>query len=147
MAEIKGWFYLHTNGQLIWKNNPDAIEDIRESDLCTSAWAFTGGDRKEAWNILVEALSIGAEKTRIEKLAKDWGIDDSDAPNYAEAIGIKLGVDGNQVYATKQDFIDLQTSPAGFGNNYLEAISELCKELGYTGGKMWNTTFEKLLTL
>ena len=37
---ILGWYYLHVNKELIWKNDPDAIVDIRDSDLCHSAWSW-----------------------------------------------------------------------------------------------------------
>ena len=36
-------------------------------------------------------------------------------------------------------------SPCGVGSNYLEAMADLCNQLGYVGGKMWNTTFVDLI--
>ncbi len=154
MSEIQGYYYLHENGDLIYKNGSDAILDIRDSDLCHSAWAWTG-ERQCAWQICVESLSLienlrGTEeakrlKARVNELAEKWGLTDSDAEQYAEFIGIKLGIDGNQKTATKTDFINLQESPCGFGDSNLYAMASLCHELEYRGGKMWNTTFQDLL--
>jgi hypothetical protein len=141
---IQGWYYLHTNKELIYKNDPDAIADIRDSDLCRAAWAWDGG-RATAWKILVEALSLGAKKERIEELAKKWGCDDADAIHYANHLQIVLGKDGDQDTATRFDFVNLQEDRCGFGDTRLEAMADLCSQLGYTGGKMWNAGFEDLV--
>lgn len=142
--QIEGWYYLHENKEMIYKNNPDAIIDIRDSDLCHSAWGWDG-QRETAWNILVEALSLGAKKERIEELAANWRCTDGDAEYYAAVIGVDLGMDGNQRYARGLNFINLQESPCGFGDSYLEAMADLCKQLGYKGGKMWNASFKDLV--
>src|SRR5690606_24042457 len=143
MSTTQGWYYLHENKELIYKNNPDAIADIRDSDLAISAWAWDG-QRSTAWSILVEALSIGAKKERIKELASKWGCDNKDAEQYAEYLGIEIGMDGNAYFARRRNFINLMESPIGFGDSYLEAMANLAKELGYTGGKMWNNTFKEL---
>lgn len=146
MKIIKGWFYLHKNKDLIYKNNPNAIQDIRESDLCYAAWSFTGESRAEVWNLLVEASSLGARKERIKKLANDWNCSDEDAKNYANYLNIEIGNDGDSKFARLKNFINLQESPCGFGETYLDAISSLCKELGYIGGKLgWNASFKDLV--
>lgn len=142
--EITGWFYLHENKDLIFKNYPEAIVDIRESDLCHSAWAWDG-TRLCAWTILIEALSLGARKERIEKLVNDWKCTDADAVNYANEMNIILGEDGNQKTAHSTTFTNLHESPCGFGNTYLEAMADLCSQLGYKGGKMWNHSFKTLI--
>lgn len=141
---IEGWFYLHENKELIYKNDSDAIVDIRDSDFCHSAWAWDG-ERPTAWQILVEALSLGAKKERIQDLAVKWKCDDGDAFRYANYLGIELGIDGDSLYARRLDFVNIQESPIGFGDSYLEAMAELAKELGYKGGKMWNATFNDLV--
>lgn len=142
--QITGWFYLHTNGELIYKNSPDAIIDIRESDLATCAWSFNN-DRRTAWGILVEALSIGVKESRINELAGKWGCTDNDALEYANAIEINLSVDGDKKTAYLKSFTNITESPIGFGDTYLQAMASLCKQIGYTGGKMWNATFEDLI--
>ena len=145
MNTISGWYYLHETGKLIYKNYPDAIVDIRDSDFALSAWGLCLEDRSTAWDLLVEAMSLGVNNERIIELATTWNCNDEDAEKYAQHIGIVLGVDGDQKTAHKSDFINLQESPCGFGNTYLEAMSNLCKELGYKGGKMWNSTFKSLV--
>jgi len=144
---IVGWYYLHTNGELIYKPDYDDIAaDIRESPFARSLWPVDSSDREGAWNILVEALSLGANTNRIKELAVKWGCTNEDAAHYAERIGCVLGYDGNQYTATKHNFINLQDSPCGFGSSSLEAMAELCKQLGFRGGKMWNVTFKDLLS-
>lgn len=145
MSQISGWYYLHENGSLIYKNNPDAIADIRDSDLCLSAWPISVEDRSTAWAFLVEAGSLGVDKQKINELIEKWKCNDEDAVHYAQYVGIDLGEDGNQKTAAKKDFINPQESPMGFGDTYLQAMQGLCHELGYKGGKMWNAVFESLV--
>jgi hypothetical protein len=146
MGVIIGWFYLHTNNELIYKNDPDAITDIRESDFCKAAWSWNGS-RGCAWAILIEAGSIGANKDRIKELAQKWGCNNDDAKNYAEhQAGIILEMDASAFVAKRTDFVNLQESPCGFGESFLDAMSDLCKQLGYVGGKTWGNSFANLLT-
>jgi hypothetical protein len=143
---IEGYYYLHINGSLIYKRDLDGtVADLRESDFVRSLWPFDGQDREYAWTILVEALSIGAKPERIKELANKWDCNDVDAFVYANHVGCLLGIDGNKKFATRKDFENLQLSPAGFGDTYLEAMSNLCKELGYKSSKMWGTNFKYLL--
>ena len=141
---IQGYYYLHENKELIYKPGSDSIIDIRESNLCHSAWAWDE-ERFTAWGILVEALSLGANKKRIKELAKRWKCDNKDAQNYAEYLGFEIEMDGDSYNAKRKDFVNLMESPCGFGDSYLEAMASLCKQLGFKGGKMWNVTFEGLL--
>lgn len=142
---IEGWYYLHTNGELIYKRElGDTAADIRESDFCRAMWPMDPTDREGAWNIIVEASALDGSYARIKELAAKWGCDDADALNYAERLGIILEPDGDRWCAKCSDFTDLVESPAGFGLTCLDAMSALCKALGYRGGKMWNHTFKSL---
>ncbi len=143
--EILGWYYLHTNGDLIYKHGSDSIADIRDSNFSISAWPFMQ-DREQAWSIVIEAACLDARKGRIDKLIEDWGLNDHDAEMYAESIGLILGIDGNKKTAVKKNnFSNLMESHAGFGDTYFDAMVDLCKKLGYKGGKMWNATFKVLV--
>lgn len=143
---IIGWYYLHVNGSLLYKRElGSTAADIRESDFARSLWPLDPDDREGAWRILVEAAALGADTARIKELAALWQCNDSDAGKYAERVGCNLFMDGDKWCATDLHFIDLQASPAGFGDTALEAMAELCKELGFRGGKMWNATFADLL--
>lgn len=146
MAEIIGWYYLHENGSLIYKREMGSTAaDIRESTFARALWPLVQSDREGAWTILVEALCFGADKVRIVELATKWHCDDEDAAVYAERIGVQLSRDGSAWMATRRDFVDLQVSPAGFGDTALEALAALCKELGLKPGKMWQAHFADLL--
>ncbi len=147
MGEIVGWYYLHTNGELIYKREIDGgtAADIRESPFARAMWPVIPADRETAWNTLVEALALGADEGRVAELAVKWKCDDEDAVVYAGHIGARVFRDGNAWCATRADFIDIQTSPAAFGATALEALGRLCKDLGLKPGKMWNAHFRDLL--
>jgi hypothetical protein len=144
MATI-GWYYLHDNGSLIYKAGDDAAGDIRDSDFARGMWPIDPMDRAGAWRIVVEAAAAGADTKRIEQLADQWGCNDSDGGAYAEHVGAHVYMDGDQWCATKNDFVNLQESPAGFGPTIREALTALAKDLGYQPSKMWGATFADLL--
>lgn len=148
MKNIDGYFYLHTNGELIYKKYIDGgqLADFRESPFVRCFWSIDPKNRLDAWTILVEALSVGANKKRVFELADKWKCNDTDAQKYAEVVGFQLSKDGNSWSATRNDFVNLQESPAGFGDTCLEAISQLCAELGYKPQKLWGNDFKGLLT-
>ncbi len=143
---LQGWYYLHTNGELIYKRDLDGTAaDIRESDFARALWPLDPTDRLGAWAIVVEALAAGANRDRVNELAVKWGCNDSDAAKAASVWGARLFMDGDQWCATRSDFQDLATSPAGFGKTALEALAALAKELGYRPSKMWGASFGDLL--
>lgn len=141
-----GWYYLHKNGDLIYKRElGGTVSDIRESDLAVALWPFCSDDRASAWRILVEGLASGVKEERIKELSVKWGCDEEDAHHYADRVNAKIYLDGDSWCATRSDFNNLQDSPVGFGDTPLEAMAELCKELGYTPSKMWGKEFSHLL--
>lgn len=143
---IEGWYYLHSNGEFIYKRDLDnTVADLRESDFVKSLWAFDPTNRECVWQMLIEALAGGAKKDRVMELAAKWGCDDTDANIYAKRIGCNIYRDENKWCATDQHFENLQSSPAGFGETKLEAMSALANELGYKSSKMWAPTFPDLL--
>lgn len=141
-----GWYYLHVNGDIIYKRDLDGTAaDIRESDFARALWPFDPTDRSLAWQLLIEARAAGGNEQRIMELAHKWGCTDEDAQNYAQYLGLRLFKDGTNWCATRADFINLQESSAGFGATCLEALSELCKNLGFRPRKMWGATFHDLV--
>ncbi len=139
-------YYLHTNGDLIHKNDIDGqAADIRESDFAIGLWFLDDLRRVDAWRILVESLAAGAHKDRVFDLATKWGCSNDDAYNYANYLDFILEMDGNDFCAKPSWFNNLLESPAGFGPTALEAISDLCKQLGYKPSKMWGKSFKDLL--
>lgn len=142
---MNGWYYLHVNGELIYKPHDDAAMDIRDSDLARCMWPMDASDREGAWNILVEGLALGANPKRIAELADKWQCSDDDAEHYAKRLGIRIDLDGNMWCATGPNFTNLQESPAGFGETKLEAMAALAKDMKLPAGKMWRATFKDLL--
>lgn len=143
---IQGWYYLHENGDLIYKRDLDGTAaDIRDSDFARCMWPMDPSDRAGAWDIAIEGLALGARPARVKELAGKWGLTDADADEYARRAGITLELDGNAWCATGPGFEDLQQSPAGFGATKLEAMAELAKALEIRVGKMWRQTFRDRL--
>lgn len=133
---LEGWYYLHENGDLIYKGAAyTSLADFYESDLVRAFWEVTPDDREQAWNTVVEALAAGAKPERVRELADKWGCTDEDAQEYASRVNVILRMDGDQWCATREDFADLMESPAGFGTRAYEAMAELAKELGYSATK------------
>lgn len=143
---IEGWYYLHTNGSLIYKRNlVGTVADIRESDFARMLWPCIPADRMSAWRMLVEATALGADQARVKELADKWGCNDTDADEYASRLGITLALDGNAWCATPSFFVNLQVSPAGFGDSKLASLAELAKALHYQPSKMWGRSFHDLV--
>lgn len=143
---IDGYYYLHTNGLLIYRRElGDTAADLRESDYACAFWGFDPSDRDGAWTILVEALALGANPERVAELAAKWGCDDRAAAIYAARIGVTLDMDGDRWCAKPPWFVDLMESPFGLGSTALEALAELAKALGLSDGKTWRPRFVDLL--
>lgn len=140
-----GCYYLHVNRDLIYKPGSEAAMDIRDSDFAVGLWLIDPRERMTAWDLLVEALAAGANPDRVKKLAAKWECDDTDASAYARRAGCILSSDGKQKTATINDFDNLQETPCGFGDTYLEAMADLAKQLGYKPSKMWTPKFTDLL--
>ena len=64
---IIGWYYLHTNGDLLYKRELEGTAaDIRESSFAKMLWPVDSEDRAGAWRIVVEALACGANPERVK---------------------------------------------------------------------------------
>lgn len=143
---MDGIYYLHKNNDLIYKHGTDAAPDIRESDFAKSMWFVDKKDREGAWSILVEALSLGAKRSRVLELAEKWGCNDDDADIYADRLNLVLKLDGDVWCCHHLNFTNIQECPVGFGDTKIDALAAFCSEIGYIGGKMWNKTFKDLCT-
>jgi hypothetical protein len=142
-----GYYYLHQNGSLIYKRYMDdgQVADFRESPFVQHFWSLNTKDRENAWQIVVEALAIGADPERVKELAALWQCDDKDAEHYASALGLDLYMDGNAWCARRTAAIDLACCPHGFGETVLEAFADLAKQLGMRAQKTWGPTFKSLV--
>ena len=71
------FFYLHTNGALIYKRlRPDP------SDFVRRVWKVDTRDRMCAWRILLETTALGANIERIRELAEKWKCNFADLGQY-----------------------------------------------------------------
>ncbi|WP_272516321.1 MULTISPECIES: hypothetical protein [unclassified Providencia] len=140
---FSGIYYLHENGDLIYKPGLDSVADVRESSFAKCSWLIDPSNRKCAWEILIEAQALGANKERIDELADKWKCNDDDAGAFADVVGVVIKADGDMWCAHKQDFTNIQEHPVGFGITKLDAMSDLAKSLGLTGGHLWRKTFSE----
>lgn len=136
---IAGYYYLHVNGELIYKVYLDGgqVADFRESDLVVAFWPVDPSDRAGAYTLLVEALAAGANRDRVMELAEKWGCLGDDAKVYAERIGVNLfvplGGKGWQVTG--------QGMKVGHGETPIDALADLAKDIGWRPQKLWGSTF------
>lgn len=143
--ELKAYYYLHENGELILKKDYEGIVcDFRDSDFVRAFWPITD-NRESLYDFLIEALAAGANKNRVDELAKKWGIDDEDCKIYASQVKCILQDEGNKKCANRLDFKNIQESELGIGSTNLEAMADLAKKLGYKPSKMWGNSFKQLL--
>lgn len=143
---MEGWYYLHTNGDLIYKRElGGTAADLRESDFVKVMWPVDPSDRAGAWRILVEALAFGANRARIDELATKWGCTDADAMHYADHLDLVLKMDGNAWCVHSHDFENSQESDVGFGGTPLEAFADYANSLRLKPSKMWGATFHDLV--
>jgi hypothetical protein len=132
-----GWFYLHVNGDLIYKSAYTHNEsDFSGSPFCKKYWPVDAKNKDDVWKVMIEALAAGARKERIKELSIKWHCTNEEAEKYAEKVGLDLGMDGDAFYARAKspDFVDMQESPCGFGDSYLEAMADLHNQVGQLEG-------------
>jgi hypothetical protein len=143
-----GYYYLHSNGELIYKaGHYTSIQDFMESDLVVAYWPVDTEDRETAWTVVVEALAAGANLSRVIEVADRLGCTDEDAHEFADRASVKLFKDGEMWCATRDDFVDLGESPAGFGHQAFEAFADLAKTLGFRSSKGgFGRTFAQVVT-
>ena len=130
-----GYYYLHSEtGDLIFK--PEGFPPDASSPFVKKVWAVHY-DRGCAWIIAIEALALGANKTRVNELVERWGLTDTDAGVFATMAKLKLFRDGNEWCAAFSDFVNIQESQVGFGITALEALAGLSRQGLVIGRKLW----------
>lgn len=75
MTEEQGFYYLHTDGSLIFK--PAIVADDPEyfnSPFVKKVWRMDFTNRLDAWKLVLEAFCLGARADRIKELAQKWGL-------------------------------------------------------------------------
>ena len=119
--------------------------DLEDSTFVKAFWPVNPFNRENAWTIAVEALAGGALPARVREVAEKWKLTDEDAKIYAARVGALIERDGNQWCAMRGDFINLQESPAGFGDTAMDALAQLALALGFKPGKPQRRGFTVLL--
>lgn len=144
---ITGWYYLHANGELIYKRELDGtvVADIRESDFARALWSVDPSDREGAWRILVEGLAAGANLSCVQRLANKWKCNNEDAKIYADRVGVILKKDGEGRWCAAKGKPGMLSVAEGKGDTALEAMADLALKLGYKPSKMWGASFRDLL--
>ncbi len=141
---ITEYFSLNKDGSIA-SNDSSAVIDLRDDKDVLMIWPREDSGREWAWRFLIEAMTCGADKNKIIQIAEKWKCDDADAEIYAERIGVVLTIDELLKMAATKSFTNIQDSPCGFGETYLEAMANLCAALGYKPQKMWGATFADLV--
>lgn len=76
-----GFYYLHTDGNLIFKSQSvmDYDPHYFDSPFVKKVWRIDLRDRFTAWQVVLEALDMGCSIPRAKELSEKWGltIDDS----------------------------------------------------------------------
>ena len=84
MSDRGGFYYLHTDGDLIYK--PARVVEFDASYFASPfvlrVWRFALEDRGDAWTILLEGLALGAREERVRKLADTWHCTGEDLIEY-----------------------------------------------------------------
>ena len=73
---MKGFYYLHQNGDLICKR----FRPETDSPFVRRTWPVDNTDRKTAWIILLEGRALKANRTRLQELESKWKCELYDLP-------------------------------------------------------------------
>lgn len=105
---MKFWYYyLHSNGDIIGKNPVvvDSDPSYFDSDFVEKVWRIDTEFRGDSWNMILDCVECGANKSRISELMKKWGINEDDAKAFELNTGQKVIFDNDgfpyRVYTTK----------------------------------------------
>jgi hypothetical protein len=71
---MTGTYYLHTNGDLIFK----IIPPEPDSDFVVRVWPIDTDNRATAWTIILEAMVLGCRLERAKRLVEIWKCDKRD---------------------------------------------------------------------
>lgn len=139
---LEGWYYLHVNGDLIYKGATYTnVGDFRESDFVRAFWPVSPDDREQAWTLIVEALAGGARPEKVRELADKWGCTDEDAQEYAARVNVDLERRADGWEASPEGSPEV----VGQGGNAYQALAALAVALGYAPSKMWGHSFASLV--
>lgn len=97
---VLGWYYLHDNGDLIYKREEPKVE---AGGFVKHVWPVDPEDRCTAYQIVLEAEALGAKIKRVNELAKKWHFTDDDCLIAAGYFCMMLMKDGKRWSARYAD--------------------------------------------
>lgn len=121
--EDPAYYYLHENGDLIYKN-PKAYstEDFEESPFVKIYWIIDLENRLDAYHMLISASICGAKQDRIDDLKKKWGITDKDTQVYCDYVNIVYKETENGWIVYGGGLTKGEIKIYGRGNNLFSAV-------------------------
>lgn len=128
---MKHYYYLHTNGDLIHKVAAvvDSDPQYFDSPFVRRVWTVDTEKRGDAWNLVIQALALGANKPRIKELQEVWGLTNEDAHEFAKRNGFKLSNENSKWIAMFQNQDKKSIAgKQGVGDDCLEALADLLKQ-------------------
>lgn len=81
MKNKNGYYYLHTNGDLIYIVNivVDMDSEYFNSPFVKKYWKFECSNRFDAWMIILEALALDCNMEVAKNLSNKWGLNKEDS--------------------------------------------------------------------
>lgn len=96
------YYYLHTNGDFIGRNPIVVTDDYFDSPFCKKFWKVDLQDRGQCWEMVLEALALGARPERMKELARKWRLDFKDSTEMlARTIPTDLQRKGLDIFIEK----------------------------------------------
>ena len=129
-----GYYYLHEDGSLIYK--PLAVVESDpsyfDSPFVRKVWVLDSDARESRWDIVVEALALGADRKRVDDLAESWKLTNGDAYEYANRRSFSLVETNEGPLCWHAIANDPSPNPStivrGTGATALDAIADLSKK-------------------
>ncbi|SPA17212.1 hypothetical protein [Cupriavidus taiwanensis] len=142
---VDGFFYLHREGDLLFKRNlPHVEDDLRRAEFVLAFWPVDWHNRETQWRMLIEAMAGGAQHERVMELARHWLLTNDDAQEYARRISVEL--DYYEPGGLWRACCLRLPAACGTGQDALHALASLAQVLGLRIGKHRYPTFSELAT-
>lgn len=159
------WFYMLDDGRLGFHDRliVEGTGDLRYESHVAYIWHCDWHQPWTIWDMLIEATVAGAKTDTLYEVWKHCNLDDlpegADAETYytAEQYAKKRGIYLQQSPHTDDNWMadgmggddeeehEAPESPVGIGETKLEAMSSLCKALGFEPTKTRRVTFAGLM--
>jgi hypothetical protein len=83
LEEEIGFYYLHSNGNLIYKPSTVVDDDSHyfDSPFVKHVWRIDTKDRASAWRVVLEGPTMHCSIPRAKELAEKWGLTFEDSIN------------------------------------------------------------------